>query len=108
MAPFTCYTPDLEAPQPDEDAIRAGMIAQSAKIQTTTLTDYGHAVRGAHAKAHGLLLGRLEVLPDLPPELAQAAFATPGMHDVMLRLSTNPGDILDDSVPTPGASSSRS
>ncbi|MDH2311311.1 catalase family protein [Methylobacterium brachiatum] len=101
MAPFTRYTPDLETPQPDEDAIHAGMIAQFAKIQTTTLKDYGHAVRGVHAKAHGLLLGRLEVLPDLPPELAQGAFATPGTHDVVLRLSTNPGDILDDSVSTP-------
>ena len=31
----------------------------------------------------------------------QGAFATPGTHDVVLRLSTNPGDILDDSVSTP-------
>ena len=101
MAPFTRYTPDLEAPQPDEDDVHAGMIVQFAKIQETTFKDYGHAVRGVHAKAHGLLTGRLEVLPDLPPDLAQNAFATPGTHDVVLRLSTNPGDILDDSVSTP-------
>ncbi|MBE7247654.1 MAG: catalase family protein, partial [Actinomycetospora chiangmaiensis] len=43
----------------------------------------------------------LTVLPDLSPSLAQGIFARPGTHDVVLRLSTNPGDILDDSVSTP-------
>lgn len=41
------------------------------------------------------------MLPDLPPHLAQGVFATPGSYDVVLRLSTNPGDVLDDSVSTP-------
>ncbi|KAB1072975.1 catalase family protein [Methylobacterium planeticum] len=95
------YTPDLERPQPDEEKVHAGMIEQFAKIQGTTLKDYGHAVRGVHAKGHGLLTGSLEVLPGLPSHLAQGAFARPGSHEVVLRLSTNPGDILDDSVSTP-------
>ncbi|WP_336485819.1 catalase family protein [Methylobacterium nigriterrae] len=95
------YAPDLEDIRPDEDEVQAGMIEQFAKIQGTTFKDYGHAVRGVHAKGHGLLTGRLEILPGLPGPLAQGAFATPGTHDVVLRLSTNPGDILDDSVSTP-------
>ncbi|WP_203236208.1 catalase family protein [Methylobacterium crusticola] len=94
------YEPALETVQPDEAQVHAGMIATFAKIQATTRADYGRAVRGVHAKGHGLLTGTLEVLPDLPP-LAQGAFAAPGRHDVVLRLSTNPGDILDDSVSTP-------
>lgn len=101
MTDFIRYTPDLEAPQPDEAAVHAGMVEQFAKIQKTTLKDYGHAVRGVHAKAHGLLVGSLEVLPGLSPALAQGAFAAPGRHDVVLRFSTNPGDILDDNVSTP-------
>ncbi len=58
-------------------------------------------MRGVHAKSHGLLTGTLAVLPGLPPALAQGAFAAPGTHPWVLRLSTNPGDILDDSVSTP-------
>ncbi|WP_132256713.1 catalase family protein [Methylobacterium segetis] len=95
------FAPSVETPAPDEAETHDGMIATFAKIQGTTLKDYGHAVRGVHAKGHGLLTGRLEVLPGLDPALAQGLFAKPGTHDVVLRLSTNPGDILDDSVSTP-------
>ncbi|KTS26170.1 catalase [Methylobacterium indicum] len=95
------FDSSLEVVQPDEDEVQAEMIRVFRKIQETTLKDYGHAVRGVHAKSHGLLTGRLTVLPDLPPTLAQGLFAAPGSYDVVLRLSTNPGDILDDSVSTP-------
>ena len=95
------FDPSLESPSPDEAAVHADMIETFGRIQNTTFKDYGHAVRGVHAKSHGLLTGRLDVLAGLPPHLAQGAFAVPGGHDVVLRLSTNPGDILDDSVSTP-------
>ncbi|MBD8908933.1 catalase family protein [Methylorubrum zatmanii] len=95
------YHPSVEQPRTDEDDIHAQMLVTFAKIQNTTFEDYGRAVRGVHAKAHGLLVGRLEVLDDLPPTLAQGLFATPGSYEAVLRLSTNPGDILDDSVSTP-------
>jgi len=95
------YAPEIERPDEGEADIHAKMIETFAKIQETTAKDYGHAVRGVHAKSHGLLTGTLDVLPNLPPELAQGAFAKPGRHEVVMRLSTNPGDILDDSVSTP-------
>ncbi|MCF4126887.1 catalase family protein [Methylobacterium sp. SyP6R] len=95
------FDPSLESVQPDEEEVQAEMIRVFETIQRTTLKDYGHAVRGVHAKSHGLLTGRLTVLPDLPVPLAQGMFATPGTYDAVLRLSTNPGDILDDSVSTP-------
>ncbi|WP_232629345.1 catalase family protein [Methylobacterium sp. Leaf118] len=95
------YHPSVEQPRTDEDAVHAEMLATFARIQTTTFEDYGRAVRGVHAKSHGLLEGRLEVLPHLPLELAQGLFDGPGGYDAILRLSTNPGDILDDSVSTP-------
>ncbi|GJE25430.1 catalase family protein [Methylobacterium organophilum] len=95
------FDPAIEEPKPDEAETHARMRETFAKIQGITFKDYGHAVRGVHAKSHGLLIGRLDVLGGLPPELAQGAFATPGAHDVVLRFSTNPGDILDDSVSTP-------
>ncbi|SEP49713.1 hypothetical protein SAMN04487843_1329 [Methylobacterium sp. ap11] len=95
------FDPSLEVVQPDEEEVQAEMIRVFRKIQETTLEDYGHAVRGVHAKSHGLLTGRLTVLPGLPLALAQGLFATPASYDVVMRLSTNPGDILDDSVSTP-------
>ena len=56
-----------------------------------------------HAKSHGLLRGTLHVLTDLSPVLAQGIAANPKTYPMVIRLSTTPGDILDDSVSTPRA-----
>jgi hypothetical protein len=53
--------------------------------------------------SHGILEGYLEVDENLPSELAQGMFAKPGRYPVVMRLSTIPGDILDDSVSVPRA-----
>ena len=58
-------------------------------------------MRGIHAKGHAIVEGTLEVLPNLASELAQGLFATPGSFETLLRFSTLPGDILDDSVSVP-------
>lgn len=80
-----------------------GMVETIERIQTVVAEDIGHAKRGVHAKAHGLLVGELEVLPDLPLVLAQGLFATPQTYPTVLRLSTIPGDVLDDAVSVPRA-----
>jgi hypothetical protein len=54
-----------------------------------------------HSKSHGILRGKLSVKPNLPSHLAQGIFSTPAEYNVVMRLSTSPGDILDDSVSTP-------
>jgi hypothetical protein len=79
------------------------MIETIEGIQTIVAEDVGDAKRGVHAKAHGLLVGDFEVLPDLPPVLAQGLFATPRTYPAVLRLSTIPGDVLDDAVSVPRA-----
>nr|WP_245195801.1 catalase family protein [Aureimonas populi] len=71
------------------------------RIVEITSTDYGHAVRSVHAKAHGLLVGEFEVLGGLCAELRQGLFSQARTYPVILRFSTNPGDLLDDSVTTP-------
>ena len=53
-----------------------------------------------HAKSHGLLRGELQVL-ELPLPYAQGLFATPQTYPALIRLSTTPGDLLDDKVSTP-------
>ena len=99
--PPVLFHPDLEQIPEDEAHTSAELVQTMHSILETTYSDYGHAVRSVHAKAHGLLEGTVEVLDGLPPELAQGAFATPGTFQLFMRLSTNPGDILDDRVSTP-------
>lgn len=95
------FSPDVEKPEPDEAETVAKLKEQFKVILDTTSQDYGHAVRSVHAKGHGIARGRLTVADGLPPELAQGLFATPGSYDAVLRLSTNAGDILDDSIMLP-------
>jgi hypothetical protein len=95
------YSDAVETPIDNEEQIHRDLIDTMRSITETTSKDYGHAVRSVHAKAHGILSGELEIADNLPPELAQGLFAAPGRHRVLMRFSTNPGDILDDSVSAP-------
>jgi catalase len=95
------YSPSLESGRPDEADTIMGLNTAFDEILQTTAKDYGHAVRSVHAKAHGILKGRLRVADALPPELAQGLFAKPGEHPVYLRFSTNAGDILPDAIALP-------
>jgi hypothetical protein len=95
------YAPSVETPEPDEAETAEGLMKALRQVSETTLKDGGHALRSVHAKSHGILDGRLHIPQGLPPELAQGLFAQPGDHEVVMRLSTIPGDILDDSVSTP-------
>lgn len=101
ISPPLRYRPDLEQSQPDEAETDASLEKSFDHILKTTAEDYGHAVRAVHAKAHGLLEGTFTVDGTLPPELAQGLFANPGTYTAVLRISTNPGDILDDNVVLP-------
>ncbi|CAG2128495.1 catalase family protein [Cupriavidus plantarum] len=95
------FDPSLEQVPEDEATTVIKLMEVLHEIQQTTAKDYGYAVRSVHAKCHGVVDAEMEVLADLPPELAQGLFATPGLHPVVMRLSTNPGDVLEDSVSTP-------
>ena len=101
MAAPVRYTPDVEQPKPDEQATIRKLNEAFDVVLETTNEDYGHAVRAVHAKAHAILEGTLAIDAGLPPELAQGLFATPGEHKVLMRISTNPGDILDDAISVP-------
>lgn len=95
------YAPSVEKSEPDEAETVRGLEEQFQIILDTTSRDYGHAVRSVHAKGHGIARGTFLIHADLPPELAQGIFATPGEHEAIFRLSTNAGDILDDSIALP-------
>ncbi len=95
------YTPAVEKPAPDERITFDELSRTMQHITISMAAKYRHAMRPVHAKSHGLLVGTLEVLPHLPLELAQGLFAKPASYPVVMRFSTNPGDLLADNVSTP-------
>jgi len=97
------YEPSFEKPEDGEDETTHALIETLEKIAHTTHEDLKHGVRGVHAKSHGLLVGEVQVLDNLPTVLAQGVFAKAGTYPAVIRLSTVPGDVLDDKVSTPRA-----
>jgi len=96
------YDPSYEIKEEGEAETIAGLQDAMHGIAATVHKDTGHAHRGVHAKSHGLLRGQLRVLDNLPPDYAQGLFAQAGGDwPVVMRLSTTPGDMLDDNVSTP-------
>jgi hypothetical protein len=77
------------------------LIETLLKISRITFADNHHALRSVHAKSHALLAGEFTVLPNLPPEVSQGIFAAAATFPTVMRLSSTPGDLLDDSVSTP-------
>jgi len=95
------FSTDMETLEPNEAAIQDELNETLGQISETTFRHFGHGTRGVHAKGHGLLRGVLTVLDNLPDPLAQGLFAYPASYAMAMRLSTVPGDILDDAVSTP-------
>ena len=95
------YTPAVEQVKPEERDTITQLEEQFRQIQETTADDYKRGVRAVHAKAHALAKGVLTIRDGLPPELAQGMFARAGRYEAILRISTNAGDILDDSIALP-------
>lgn len=101
LSPPLPYDPSIEHREPREDETAAKLRGHIRSIQTKTLRHNGHASRGLHNKSHALLEGTLHVLPGLPEPLAQGMFAKPGRYPVVMRLSTNRGDVIDDDISVP-------
>ena len=95
------YTPSVEQIDAEEHEVFADLDQTLSKIREKTFEDSGHARRSVHAKAHGVLRARMRVLGGLPETLAQGLFAQAGEYDVLMRFSTNPGDVLDDKISVP-------
>jgi hypothetical protein len=95
------YQLNLEHAEDNETAIDSQICENLRHISETTLKSTGSPLRSVHAKSHGLLFGQLNVPENLPAPLAQGLFATPGTYDIIIRLSTTPGDVLRDAISTP-------
>ena len=95
------FDPSFEVVPDDEAETQRGLTETMLAIQQQTHADTGYAYRAVHAKAHGYVRAKFEVLPGLAPALAQGLYAEPASYDAVLRFSTTPGDVLDDNVSNP-------
>lgn len=95
------YSESLESPERDEEQTATALRDTLREIMLTTQADYGHAVRSVHAKSHALLVGTFSVHDNLPEPLAQGIFSEGSVYPFAMRISTIPGDLLDDGVSVP-------
>jgi len=95
------YDVKYEQPSPEEAQILKETIEVLTDIMRKTYASEGHAMRSVHTKSHAILKGELQVYENLPTYLAQGLFAKAGTYPVVARISSQPGDVLPDSVSTP-------
>ncbi len=95
------YQPSFEQAEDGEAETTQELMETMHKISAKVAEYEGHAFRSVHAKSHGILRAQVQVLDGLPAVLAQGMFAKPGSYDAVMRFSTPPGDLLDDTVSTP-------
>jgi hypothetical protein len=95
------YSSDVEKIEANEPQVIADLSETFRGMIQKTNDDLGHAQRGVHAKTHGLLLGELQVLEELPEELAQGIFQKDAKYPVIIRLSAIPADPIRDSISVP-------
>ncbi len=95
MAPSTDWK---ESSTPDEAARFEGYAQQLGELQKRNAVN-GRLDRALHAKGQLGLEAEFEVLPDLPADVRQGLFATPGMHRAYVRYSNGAGSVQSDRKP---------
>ena len=100
IRPWIQYDDGIEVEQPNEAAQIAEIVASMERVSGKVFDQHRHALRSAHAKSHGILIGVLTVRPDLPDELAQGIFKAGKSYEVVARLSSSPGNMHADGVRT--------
>ncbi len=97
---YVPYSPGVEQPKDDEQQTIQDIIASMTRLSERTREIYHKEVRVSHGKSHGLAVGELTVLDNLPEPLAQGLFAHPATYPVIVRLANVPGEIITDAVNT--------
>ncbi|AKJ31206.1 catalase family protein [Caldimonas brevitalea] len=98
---YVRYSDQIETRQADEEELIDKIVASMGRVNRKVFDRHRHATRDAHAKSHGVLKGELIVYDGLPEPLRQGVFAAARRYPVVARLSSAPGDILSDRVPSP-------
>jgi hypothetical protein len=97
---YVRYSPDVEKIPDDEAETINNILASMHRLNDLTREMYGHNVRVSHGKSHGLAVGELTVMDNLPEHLAQGLFAKGATYPIIVRLANVPGEIISDAVNT--------
>ena len=97
---FVRYGDEVEVVPAGEARTIDGIIASLRRLSRRNRARDGRAVRVSHAKAHGVAVGEMVVLSDLPGPLAQGVFRPGARYPVIARLANVPGEIGEDAVGT--------
>ena len=97
---YVPFRPEVETIQADENQTFDDIVASMQRLSERTREMYGHNVRVSHAKSHGLAVGELRVMDNLPEHLAQGLFAAGSTYPVIVRLANVPGEITTDAINT--------
>ena len=97
---FVRYSDSVESVPADEAQTIDAILASTHRLHQRTHAKFGEAVRVSHAKAHGVAVGELIVVDDLPEPLAQGVFKLGARYPVIARLANVPGEIDSDAVAT--------
>ncbi len=100
-SPFIPYSDSLEVALPDEEQVFDDLAKSMRHIAEMIGDRARHGARAVHAKSHGLLRAEFTVNGGLPEALSQGLFGKPATYPAVMRFSTNPGDLLPDSISTP-------
>src|SRR5580658_2690120 len=100
----TSYVPfsdSVEKEHPGEALIFSELAVAMRHISEIVNGRSRSAFRSVHAKSHCLLRAQMTVLNDISPPFQQGLFQAGAEHPMIMRFSTNPGDILPDSISSP-------
>lgn len=104
MSPdFVRYSPEIETIDPHIDELLPQIIEfwEKKGRESPTTEGTGRAVRGAHAKAIGVVKAKVEILDDVPAAYAQGIYATPGPHGALIRFSSASNHLGPDALSGP-------
>jgi hypothetical protein len=87
---FVRFTPEIETIDPHLDELLPQIIDfwEKKGRESPETEGTGRAVRGAHAKAIGVVRAEVEFLGDVPAAYAQGVYAKPGRHGALIRFSS--------------------
>ncbi len=98
---FIPYSDSVETIQPDEQKTFDDIAATMHDIMHKIGDRQRHTTRAVHSKSHALVKAEMTIKDGLPEPLRQGLAAQPGVYGVVMRFSTNPGDILSDHISSP-------
>jgi hypothetical protein len=98
---YVPFSDSVEKEHPGEALTFSDISASMRHIAEIVNDRSRNAFRSVHAKSHCLLRAQMTVLNDIALPFQQGLFQAGAEYPIIMRFSTNPGDVLPDSISSP-------